>query len=149
MEKLKKKIKIFLLGLKVNKYLDKDLKLTIALYSIVTFLDKEAKDIEILDSDMLIEKFIRSKFKNNKDESMVKSLKTYCHHIYMEYLKKYKHDENYFELKKQEVLSTLKKQDKKSSIKKDLYQNVLLIIEADGVKTDEESDFIKQIKKVF
>lgn len=127
---------------KVKRCLDKDFNFMMQLFAIVTYLDKEVKDIEIIDSDLLIDKLIKRKYPtlsiNETD-----SLKKLGHKKYIDFLKKFKIDEEYFELKKQEALSTIKRRNDKT-----LNDYVSMIINSDGIVANEESSFVREIKSI-
>lgn len=127
---------------KIKKHLDKDFYFIIELFSIVTYLDKEIKDIEIIDSDLLLENLIKIKHPE-LDLHETSLFKTFGHEIYINNLKKFKSNEEYFQLKKQEILSTLKI-NKKNSLNK----YVFMLINSDGIIANEESCFIRELKNL-
>lgn len=127
---------------KIKKHLDKDFDFMMQLFAIVTYLDKEVKDIEIIDSDLLIDKLIRKKY-TNLDSTEINLLKDLGHKKYIDSLKKFKIDEEYFELKKQESLSTIRRKDDKN-----IKDCISMIINSDGIVSNEESSFIKEIRLI-
>lgn len=127
---------------KIKKHLDKDFDFMMQLFAIVTYLDKEVKDIEIIDSDLLIDKLIRKKY-TNLDSTEINLLKDLGHKKYIDSLKKFKIDEEYFELKKQESLSTIRRKDDKN-----IKDCISMIINSDGIVSNEESSFINEIKLI-
>lgn len=132
----------FLKKRKIKKHLDKDFYFIIELFSIVTYLDKEIKDIEIIDSDLLIEDFIKIKYPK-LDFDIASLIKTFGHEKYISNLKKFKSNEEYFQLKKLEVLSSLKI-NKTDNLKKYLF----MLINSDGIVANEESCFIKELENL-
>lgn len=128
---------------KIKDYIDEEVELMILIFSLVTYLDKKIKDIEIINSDLLILNLFISKYPGISEEDL-KLLKKYGHQDYIGYLKKFKQDEDFFELKKQEVLSTVRRKNEK-----DLNKSILKLINADGVVAKEESDFMREIRELI
>jgi uncharacterized protein YqgQ len=128
---------------KIKDYIDEEVKLMILIFSLVTYLDKKIKDIEIMNSDLLILNLFISRYPDINEEEL-QLLKKYGHQDYISYLKKFKQDEDFFELKKQEVLSTVRRKNDK-----DLNKSILKLINADGVVAKEESDFMREIRELI
>lgn len=127
---------------KIKKYLDKDFYFIIDLFSIVTYLDKEIKDIEIIDSDLLLTSLIKRKH-SELELYETNLIKTFGHEKYINNLKKFKLNEEYFQLKKQEVLSTLK-----INKRNNLNKYVFTLINSDGIIANEETCFIKELRNL-
>lgn len=129
------------LNTRLSKYLTKNFRLELEVFAVVTYLDKEIKDIEILDSDILINRLINHTYPDltEKEEEL---LEEYSNNFYISELKKFKVDEHYFEVCRQEVLSQVKKLKNKK-----IKENVLMIVKSDGIITEDESDFLNELSK--
>ncbi len=143
---LLKEIKKYFFNKRIEKYLKTtkdDINFIVNLYAVIVYLDKQVKQIEILNSFNLLDGYIRLKFKK-LDEDKIKDIETYAKELFYQKLHEFKAIEGSFELLKQEILSTLRKIKNKK-----LYRNILIIINSDNIVTDKENQFIVEMQKIY
>lgn len=139
-------IKKYFFNKRIEKYLKTtkdDINFIVNLYAVIVYLDKQVKQIEILNSFNLLDGYIRLKFKK-LDEDKIKDIETYAKELFYQKLHEFKTIEGSFELLKQEILSTLRKIKNKK-----LYRNILIIINSDNIVTDKENQFIVEMQKIY
>ncbi|WP_323585549.1 hypothetical protein [Aliarcobacter butzleri] len=146
MKSIFKGIKKYFLFIKINKFLkttNEDILFIVKLYSVITYLDLKVKDIEIINSFDLIDKYIKLKFRKLQLEH-IHNIQEYAKIIYYENIRDFRNDKGSYELYKQEILSVLRKIKNKK-----LYKNILLIINSDNIITDKENEFLIEMQKIY
>lgn len=139
-------IKKYFLLKKINKFLKtthEDILFIVNLYSVITYLDLQVKDIEVINSFDLIDKYIKLKFRKLQLKH-IHNIQEYAKIIYYENIRDFRNDKGSYELHKQEILSVLRKIKNKK-----LYKNILLIINSDNIITDKENEFIIEMQKIY
>lgn len=139
-------IKKYFLLKKINKFLKtthEDILFIVNLYSVITYLDLKVKDIEVINSFDLIDKYIKLKFRKLQLKH-IHNIQEYAKIIYYENIRDFRSDKGSYELHKQEILSVLRKIKNKK-----LYKNILLIINSDNIITDKENEFIIEMQKIY
>lgn len=130
----------------LKEYLTKDFLLAIELLSILTYLDKEIKQIEIYNSDKLIEAWISENIETMILKKRLKLI-NFAHNIYIENLKKYKKDEKFYITRKNTLISKFNYMKDKRFVKSIFKINLISnLINSDGIITKEEHEFILKIK---
>jgi hypothetical protein len=131
----------------LKEYLNKDFLLAIELLSILTYLDKEIKHIEIYSSNKLIEAWINENIETILLKKKLRLI-NFANNIYIENLKKYKKDGRFYITRKNalisKILHTKDKRFVKSIFKINLISNLL---NSDGLISREEHEFILKIRE--
>ena len=124
----------------LNDIIDEKKTKAIKLYAILTMLDGVVKKIEIIDTDILIQRNIKKAHPLILKNRLVQA-KKYFHNFFIEEVKKYKKDHSYYELEKMYIIDYLNKNKQKNFF----IEDILMIIKADNEISQEEREFLHQI----
>lgn len=124
-----------------KKFIDNEFNQVVLLFSITTYLDYEIKDIELINADSQLDKYLKKKFPYLKLKKR-RELLDYAHELYIKNLIDFKKNKNYFQSKCNETIPFFENHKNE-----ELIDSINEIINSDGSITKEESLFLDRIKK--
>ncbi|QDD68135.1 hypothetical protein [Caminibacter pacificus] len=123
---------------------DERLDFFVKLLAVATYADKKIKNVEVSETQIIIEDFLQNHF-DNKEKILnleeLNLLKNYIHKRYVKRLEIYKKDSQEFIADRLYIINSPKR-------KEEIFQYYLQeIIKADHILTEEEKELEKEFKK--